>query len=317
MAGRQNKGRKNILSMSLNNYGKIIRQYIGTGKITLDSEYSTEFELVQISNGDIYVLCKIYQYTPLVIGCPIKLSGKTNDDNEIQFEGTLISINIGELITVIARGKCAYIGNLPEKGKELSIIFGLTNLTMLGTDPYEYNKQGWKCFCLQYYLKLEEFDVFIRRVPEYEEVINHIKCSGGIDVSCTAVFQVVSTENINDIKRIMNNLCYLLTIAKGCKINWIYYDIFFNGSCIYSQHENRITKPFCTLQLIAPGEDLKYFVNKTYNKFVEVKEFLELEKAIDEFTDAKMEGDYLEFRALKLVVTMEHLKNYINKLMIY
>ncbi len=298
--------------MSLNYYGKIIRQYIGSGKITLDSEYSTEFELVQISKGDIYVLCKIYQFIPsLKPGCQIKLFGKTSDDNEIQFEGTSININVGEVTTVIAYGNYAYIGSLPKKNKDLSIIFGLTNLTILGTAPYEYNKQGRKCFSLQYQFNLEGFDVFIRQVPDYKEVINHIKCSRVIDVSCIVVFQNVSIENIDDIKRLMNNLCCLLTLAKGCNINWIYYDVFFNGSFVYSQHENRVTKPFGTLQLIPtiPGKDLEYFINKTYNRFIEVKEFLELEKAIAEYTDAKMKEDHLAFRALKLAVTMEHLKS--------
>ena len=298
--------------MSLNYYGKIIRQYIGSGKLTLDSEYSTEFELVQISNGGIYVLCKICQFIPsFKPGCQIKLFGKTSDDNEIQFEGTSININIGEVTTVIAHGNYAYVGSLPKKNNDLSIIFGLTNLTMLGTAPYEYNEQGRKCFSLQYHFNLEGFDVFIRQVPDYKEVINHIKCSRAIDVSCIAVFQNVSIENIDDIKRIMNHLCYLLTLAKGCNINWIYYDVLFNGSFIYSQHENRITKPFGTLQLISknPGKDLECLINKTYNRFIEVKEFLELEKGIDEYTDAKMEGDHLAFRALKLVVTMEHLKS--------
>lgn len=298
--------------MSLNYYGKITRQYIGNGKITLDSEYSTEFELVQISNGSIYVLCKIYQFIPsLKPGCQIKLFGKTSDDNEIQFEGTSINTNIGEVTTIIAYGNYAYIGSLPKKNKDLSIIFRLTNLTMLGTAPYEYNEQRRKCFSLQYHFNLEGFDVFIRQVPDYKEVINHIRCSRAIDVSCIAVFQNVSIENIDDIKRIMNNLCCLLTLAKGCNINWIYYDVFFNGNFIYSQHENRITKPFGTLQLIPknPGKDLEYFINKTYNRFIEVKEFLELEKVIAEYTDAKMEGDHLAFRALKLVVTMEHLKS--------
>ena len=298
--------------MSLNYYGKIIRQYIGSGKVILDSEYSTEFELVQISNGGIYVLCKICQSIPsFKPGCKIKLLGKTNDDNEIQFEGTSININIGEITTVIAHGNYAYVGSLPKRNNDLSIRFGLTNLTMLGTTPYENNEQGRKCFSLQYHFNLEGFDVFIRQVPDYNEVINHIKCSRAIDVSCIAVSQNVSIENIDDIKRIMNNLCCLLTLAKGCNINWIYYDVFFNGNFIYSQHENRITKPFGTLQLIStiPGKDLEHLINKTYNRFIEVKEFLELEKVIAEYTDAKMKWDHLAFRALKLTVTMEHLKS--------
>lgn len=293
-------------------YGKIVRKYNGKGKMTFDSQYDTKFEIVQISNGNVYVLCKIdYPISTDIIGQQISLVGNTNSGKNVAFSGTCARYKcMVNKVNIVAYGSYVEIGYLPDDKREISIVFGLTNLKMQGSDSFEYKEAGQICYDRQYCFKLDDYDVYIRKVPNYSDVVNNLKRSKGIDVSCTAVIQIDSVESVEAVKKIMNNLCYLLTLAKGCKINWIFYDIFFENTCIFSRHEERITKSFCTLQLIAtePCEDLEFFIHKTYNEFISVRKVFEMDKAIDQYTDAKIESDYLEFRALKLAVTMEHIK---------
>lgn len=300
---------------SLNSFGKIVRQYSGKGKIKLNIEYDVDFEVAQTTNGNIYLL--LISYRPLIKvrpGDEIKLDGKISDDYKIKCEGKIINVvwvDSGGKSKIIAYANYCTVGKLPQKEKELSVIFGLTNLEIMGTYPYEYSQNDRKCSALQYYFNLEGFDILVRRISNYDKVINHIKYTRSIDISCIAIVQNVSTENLNEVEGIINNLCFLLTLAKGCKVSWLYYDVFLEDNCIYSYFRNNITKPFGKLKLIStvPGKDLEYFVKKTFSRFIEMKELYELEKVINEYNDAKNEEDYLEFRGLKLTTTIEHLKS--------
>ena len=74
-----------------------------------------------------------------------------------------------------------------------------------------------------------------------------------------------------------------------------------------SFHGSAITKPLSNLSLIAP-EDTIEFLKNVYPTLSEQKEPWKLQKAIDAYTDAKVDGDFLEARALKLVILLEHLK---------
>ncbi|NJD01809.1 MAG: hypothetical protein FIA99_04255 [Ruminiclostridium sp.] len=297
--------------MTFNYFGKIIRRYVGTGEI-IYNKYKTEFELIQTSKGDIYAICKIKQFIlSLEIESNIKLYGLTEDKLKIQFEGIEIGFTPGETTEIILKGNYINVGCITKKDNNLTIIFGITNLRILGTERYEFFEKERKCFALQYHFNLGGFDVYIRRIREYKEVIDILKSSKDIDITCTAEIRNVSIESIDHIKGIISNLCCLLSLAKGCNINWIYYDMFSEDAYIFSRHENRVTKTFGTLELIPelPGKDLEYFINKTYQRYAELKESLELEKAIAEFSDSKIESDYLEFRALKLTITVEHIKS--------
>jgi hypothetical protein len=77
-----------------------------------------------------------------------------------------------------------------------------------------------------------------------------------------------------------------------------------------SFHRNAVTNPYGTLQLIAmtPAQDILDFIGKAYPALKLSERKWELCRAIDAYTDAKTEVDFLEFRALKMAVVIEHLK---------
>ena len=109
---------------------------------------------------------------------------------------------------------------------------------------------------------------------------------------------------INTVK----DICLLLTLSQGCRVSWLYYDVIGQDEkVIESFHGSAITKPLSNLSLIAP-EDTMEFLRNVHPNLPKQRESWELQKAIDAYTDAKVEGDFLEARALKMVILLEHLK---------
>ena len=121
----------------------------------------------------------------------------------------------------------------------------------------------------------------------------------------------VALAEIDELIGMVEDVCLLLTLACGCRVNWLFYDVTdLSGASLRSHHRDAITKPFGTLRLISsePPEDIASFLERSYPIYKSEFDRWELNKAIEAYNDAKIETDYLEFRALKLVVVMEHLR---------
>lgn len=107
----------------------------------------------------------------------------------------------------------------------------------------------------------------------------------------------------------MDDLCYLLSVARGTKIQWIYIDRRAVDNCVISrQHLNRSTKRYNSSKLI-PASGIDEFIKCTYPIYKEKRIALRLDKGlIDAYLDAQSQEDYIETRAVKLAVTIEMLK---------
>ncbi len=112
----------------------------------------------------------------------------------------------------------------------------------------------------------------------------------------------------------LDNLCFILSVARGTKIQWVYCDSYDgSGKLISRKHCSRITKPYCPLQIIhtisSGGRETKSFIEQTYKAYLGRRESYNLSKGtIDAYLDAKAEADYLEMRGVKFAVSMEILK---------
>lgn len=120
-------------------------------------------------------------------------------------------------------------------------------------------------------------------------------------------------ENIEQLTEAVSDLCYLLSVARGTIIQWIYRDEYDDaGSCVARTHASTVTKPYCPLAVIDPesASDTKRFLEQTYPVYISKRDDYRLIRGtIDAYLDAKAENDYLETRAVKLAVAMEMLKN--------
>ena len=192
------------------------------------------------------------------------------------------------------------------------VRFGLTNLEFLGTDSYTKQRpNGTQIDCLQLPFTIAGQQVTIRPLEDYRARVNAVKATKSVDVTSEAIIEVDSLDTRTEAPKLMDDLCLLLSLARGCRVQWIHYDLLSpEGEIVESYYRDAVTKPYSPLMLIAvnPPEDTKSFVEKTFDRFREQKERWELQKAIEIYIDAKLTQDSLELRGLKLAVLMEFLK---------
>lgn len=278
-------------------YGKIAKSYDGIGSLYFGNhEIACSFQLVQLVNGNLYALCKVTNKLQALffLKQPSKLVGKTVDDRLLTFSENLIVTSVQDDEAIID-GQILEIKPLISQ-EIVCLKFPLTNLILDG----------------QFDIKLGGYEISCKPIDNYTDAVVLLKASRGVMVTSELTVQANSVEEKDEITEIVNNICMLLTIARGCRISWLYYDLIRPDGSIYeSFHLSAITKQFTSLTLI-PGTsagDTKKFIENTYDTLINLEDFWGLRNAINAYTDAKVEEDFLEARALKLVILMEHLKS--------
>lgn len=293
--------------IDLSKFGKIFRKYSGSGKLCFgdNRELNCNFKVAQLSDGRLYASCEnlTSDFSLDVLGKVGSLSGSTDDGKHVDHQ---------QLLAVSSQVSSSPTGASEEillLGKELTLTgdafsqgpvtfkFFVTNLT-IGSLSQELSQT------------LDSFAVTVRKVPSYDEIVRGLKAIQ-VDVTCEVLVRADSIEQRDTILQLLRRLCLLLTLARGCRVEWIGYEVMMIGGQVFeSFHKNAITKPYGTLTLIGllPAQDTQDFISTTYPALARCEQEWELGKAINAYTDAKLEVDSLEFRALKMVIVMEHLK---------
>ncbi len=110
----------------------------------------------------------------------------------------------------------------------------------------------------------------------------------------------------------VDEVCYLLSIAMGTKVQWVALTESTAKGIWHSRHHySRVTKRYGSLYVLDHhGSDVESLLQSSSDgRFTHAKEQVGLtDAAIDTYLDAKAEGDFLQVRALKLVVAVEMLK---------
>ena len=123
--------------------------------------------------------------------------------------------------------------------------------------------------------------------------------------------------DLDTVIPMIDTLCKLLSLARGTKINWIYYDCCDSlGEKILSYLKNNIVWRYAGLALIDPRNpnETATFLEQAYPLYISLKDRYGLENGIEAYLDAKREGVYLETRALVASVLLEFLSDkYVNK----
>jgi hypothetical protein len=308
---------------ALTDYGKPLQVYNGSGTLQLEDsdQLRCDFDLAQLSGGRLYALCEIDD-ADVHMGIdqePLILDGQTEDGRTLKFENVRIVRSISKYSEgtasrqVILYGKRVTVDNGIVPQGPVVFSFLLTNLTMHGTESYTlHNPNGSTFEGLQTSWVLDGFRISIRRTRDYEDIMRGLKATRGVDVTCEARVSADSAQQEDAVLRVVDDLCLLLTLARGCRVEWISYNIVTPDEEVLSSHHrgDAITKPFGVLELIAPHppEDTLQFINKTYPALSVQGKPWQYREAVNLYTDAKCEQDFFESRGLKMVITMEHLK---------
>jgi hypothetical protein len=320
-------GDGNLLGQSLlKDYGKCLSVYNGKGVLTLEDgkRYDCQFEAGQLNNGYVLLLCDFLPPFPAWSGIPAaKFDGTTSEGFGICSNKGINEVNY---LPGIPNGRSSgpwgafhldeMLVQIIEYGQTQRLHFGVTNFEFLGTDRL-CQSNNYYCHFLP--LKLENVrgltNLSIEPLNLYDKIVQRIKTLKGIDVSCEVIAEIPTDGNIFGVTEVVDDLCYVLSVARGTKIQWVYCDQYdVTRKLISRTHSSRITKRYCPLKIIDPiaggGKETKTFIEQAYRAYVEKRESFKLSKGtIDAYLDARAEADYLEMRGIKLAVAMEILRS--------
>ena len=148
-----------------------------------------------------------------------------------------------------------------------------------------------------------------------ENQVNLKRLSAFRDVLPTAELEFEASTSIESDIELVNEICYLLSIAVGTKVQWIAHTdwISTNDWIARCHYGVQVTKGYVPLPLIdlrRGSELLGIFLGVVGSQDrVRERNLAGLTHAvIDTYLDAKAEGDFLQARALKLVIAVEMLK---------
>jgi hypothetical protein len=161
----------------------------------------------------------------------------------------------------------------------------------------------------------------IKKNKNYENAWSSLEISNGIRVTCSVIVEIdnKTIDNKTKIKNseeIINDLCDIMSIALGTRIQWIYlYAYNSEEKTVLLKHEYRVTKPYFINELINFNniKIAKKFMESSYIALADKSNILRANEEsakplINAYLDAKTENDFLEGRGIKLVVVMEMFK---------
>jgi hypothetical protein len=156
----------------------------------------------------------------------------------------------------------------------------------------------------------------IKKIKNYEDVSDILIFTKGIRVTCDVIIEIDSKTKLNDLENIICDLCDLMSIAWGIRIQWVCYCAYNSkDEIVLYKHVHSVTKPYYFNKIIRVNntETLKNFLEISYPVLAEKSNMLRsgettAKPLINAYLDAKSENDYLEGRGIKLAVVMEMLK---------
>lgn len=127
----------------------------------------------------------------------------------------------------------------------------------------------------------------------------------------TSYLEISFNESSHEeILVLVANLCSLLSFAKGTEITWPYYqEVDDTGNIIASIHRSCISSNFGVWELIPHNSlDLKPFVETTFDGYVRLLDEYQLNEIIHTIVRSKLDGSFLELRALGITSAIDVLR---------
>lgn len=289
---------------------KKIYEYSGTGELSFEDgqEFDCEFIVFQMKDGKTLFHAKhcrsrIKSYSSPKKGYHrVNFVGLTDKNYKISGENGYVtnieSVNDEKSIT------CSFDTlnvQISENKNEKEVHFGITNFEFTG------NELNGKILTLN--LK-GSVKISIIKLESYEKIMKRIREFKSIDVTCEAMLNLYE-EKFENITEIFDDLLYAMSIARGTKIQWIYYEIYDKkGNCVSRVHSSRVTKVYSMYSLIDPKDtnSTKMFLENAKPFLGEKNKLMILmRELIDSYLDSLISGIYLETKGVNLAVTMEML----------
>jgi len=308
----------------LSYYGDAIIEYDGDGILFLadGSELRCEFRTGQFVDGRIVLICRILPIDIHKINLQNwikgiirarRLQGKTNDGKSVIATEVNYPIGCG-----IVEDQISAVGIFNPKSIEINIYkdldvdgisFGITNFAFKGI-PYSHPD-----YTEFLGLNLLGKRVVVWKPNNYSDIINYMKLNGVARITCEIWAEIGSEKDVEMMEKMITDLCYVLSVASGSKVQWIFRDLHSKELRVSTLHKLVPNKPYNSLSIIDAHGDplvLAEFVKVAYPSYLssidifgEVNGIPRITAAIDALLDSRIKTDFLQIRGVKLVTTME------------
>jgi hypothetical protein len=288
---------------ALEAYGTILASYRGTGHLIFppSAAIACQFIAGQLENGKTFALCATSD--PILglfvphLGSNLRLKGETEDGLSVQSLRDLTETTYLPTLPAVAGTWLAFhVAHLevsrPQPRARERLTYLLSNASGLDS-PITIAINGISLeIC-----PLDSASSYIERLAVFRNVLP------------TARVIATTTAPIEQVSETVDGLCYLLSLALGTKIQWVSLTEEAGEDWICKHHYSRVTKRYGALSLMDPAEIVALLRQSADGRFAQKRAQVGLTDAvIDTYLDAKSEGDFLQVRALKLVIAVEMLK---------
>lgn len=291
-------------------YHQFIKSYQCHGNVYLSNRryFDCDFECGQTEDGDIIVRLLKFDlaFLPFIF----------NDDS-VEFvsghtsEGHYVRANI----TISGPAELSWDSNGGFSGNvefyARALIFG--NALTAPLTALTFHLVNFEFVCpLKWHLG--GHDITVNQVERYEEAAKEMTATKRPKITAKLTITSPSHRIANEyeVERIMHDVCALLSLAKGCQIQWLYWDAYsLDDVLIKSYHWNGITTPYNNLHIILekPPKDISDFVQQTFEHYRDVNGsgIWKFEEAIAHYADTLSRNSLLELQAINLVVLVDYL----------
>jgi len=298
-----------------------IRQYCGRGEVYLNQKANKcAFEAGQLRDGRIRLVCTWDSFVADFDSHEhMRFNGLTDTGKRITITGHALprksnvssisneGITTSTYMTIYEfSGETHFEVGAYDQNQIIELHFAVTNLEFIGTEVEEVNLGHLRLNSIK--LNLDGSEVVIRQSPDYDERLKALDTTKNVDVTAEIVVEATA-KYISEILQLVDTLCALLSIAKGKKINWIFYDVFdANQNLVFTEHQPRITVLYTGVELIdhMPPENVPNFLGTCYPHYVALDSLYHFNRIVNAFVDVRSRG-FLETRCLALFSLIEYL----------
>lgn len=272
----------------------------------------------QCSDGRIILACRDIVLSPRADPSTLSFVGTTDTGLSFNsYEGLDVtqSTQHGEDKETLLLCTQIDIGTYPSVHERLHIWYGLTNFRFVGTDEYALTKSSHvpaMSFELQRPDGTKHCARLVQRT-DYDKQESILRAVHGIAPTAEFEVSLEPSEQPNDIDNIATDMCQILSIARGTRIQWIYRRITNeNREALSTQHTKHFTSNYSASHIIGFGlkdsVTMKQFIEIAFPAFISKRGPYELDKGvINTYLDAKSDHDFIESNGLKLAIVMEML----------
>jgi hypothetical protein len=328
MANRNSKETRLREGFPHSDFDSSVATYLGSGGLSVHGRGTVQcrFRADQDADGSIQIVFSgisaldFVNHLPSVVKSEITADfrGTTDDGIPITAKctgGRTLSLDAAGNATIYfaPRALTAYPEiTLNTECRLLITNFAFPPFTQLGEPPHHPPPH---VFSLD--IAPETVEIEIKPLDDYVQRIVHIQQTRTVLPTASLTIRTKAAMAVTWYHELASRLCNLISVAAGTAVQWIAADGFdAEIKKHYRFHSARVTKPFCSLPTI-PIKELSYqvgtrvlteFLQKGLNRLRETDE-RQVANLIAAFLDARLEGEFLETRAIKIAVTLEILKN--------